>query len=151
MKFTWLTQGSFLFDYTATGGPRILVDPYMSDCLEAKGLKRLVPFPLQLADLRPDMLICTHDHLDHLDPETVQKIAACYPDCILAGPASCIKHFQRLAVAEKRCLRMRRGKSFACQNVRITPVHAYHSDPDALGIVLTAAETKGEKGNNLNP
>lgn len=145
MKLSWLTQGSFLFDYAETGGPRILVDPYMSDCLEAKGLKRLLPFPLQLADLCPDMLICTHDHLDHLDPETVQKIAACYPDCILAGPASCIKHFQRLAVAEKRCRLMQRGKSFAFQNVRITPVHAYHSDPDALGIVLTAVEAKGKK------
>jgi len=80
MKITWLTQGGFLFE---NNGKRLVVDPYMSNAAEKQaGFKRLVPFPLTLAELRPDVLLCTHDHLDHLDPEAVPRIATADPDCI---------------------------------------------------------------------
>lgn len=35
MKITWLSQGSFLFE---AQGKRILIDPYMSNCLDDKGI-----------------------------------------------------------------------------------------------------------------
>lgn len=139
MKITWMTQGSFLFE---TGGTRILADPYMSDCLEAQGVKRMVAYPLSFQELSPDMLICTHDHLDHLDPETVEKIATLYPDCLMAGPASCFNHFKQLGVDEKRCRLMLCGNTFEFKGVKITPVPAYHSDPEAVGIIL---EAEGKK------
>ena len=86
MNITWLTQGSFLFE---SNGTRIIIDPYVSDFLETQGLKRMVDFPLSLEELKSDFLICSHDHLDHLDPETIEKIAKMYPECIFAGPKSC--------------------------------------------------------------
>jgi len=139
MEITWLTQGSFLFEINEI---RILLDPYMSDCLEDKGLKRMLEFPLLFEKLNPDMLICTHDHLDHLDPETVKKIAKMYPDCIIAGPKSCCDHFRKLGVTESRIELLEQRKSYLLGNIKITPVIAIHSAPEAIGIVI---ETEGKK------
>ena len=134
MKITWLTQGSFLIE----GDKRILIDPYMSDFLETHGLKRMVEFPLSFEELKPDFLICTHDHLDHLDPETVEKIAVMYPECIMVGPVSCCEHFKNLGIAEERIILFK--KEISCQfgDIKIVPVPAFHSDLDAVGLVLEA-------------
>jgi L-ascorbate metabolism protein UlaG (beta-lactamase superfamily) len=139
MQITWLTQGSFLFE---SNGTRILVDPYMSDCLEAKGLKRMVEFPLSFEELKPDMLICTHDHLDHLDPETVKHIAELYPECSFAGPISSCEHFKTLGVAESQLTLLERGKPVCQDAVKITPVMAIHSDLEAIGLVIEAENKK---------
>lgn len=139
MNIRWLTQGAFLFELPDAGGARILVDPYMSDCLESKGFKRLVPFPVKLEELRPDMLVCTHDHLDHLDPETVAAIAGHYPACRLAGGAGCLKHFAKLGIAEQRCVLLQAGSRMSvADGLDIMPVPAFHSDPHALGLVFCA-------------
>lgn len=139
MKITWLTQGSFLFESNEI---RILVDPYMSNCLEEKGLKRMLEFPLPLEKLNPDILICTHNHLDHLDPETVKNIAEMYPKCIIAGPKSCCDHFRKLGVTEARIKLLEQRKSYLMGNIKISPVIAIHSDPEAIGIVIEAEEKK---------
>ncbi len=139
MEITWLSQGSFLFETNST---RILVDPYMSDCLEFKGLKRMVKFPLSFEELKPDMLVCTHDHLDHLDPETVRKIAELYPECLISGPGSCCEHFHKLKVPQKNIKQLETGNTFVLNGINITPVPAIHSAPEAIGLVI---ETEGKK------
>ncbi|MFA6717321.1 MAG: MBL fold metallo-hydrolase [Victivallaceae bacterium] len=135
MEITWLSQGGFLFDADCT---RILVDPYMSDCLEFKGLKRLVDFPLTFEELHPDVLICTHDHLDHLDPGTVSEIAALYPECLIAGPESCCRHFRKLEIPEQSIKKLERGKCFEFNGIKITSVFARHTEPEATGLVIEA-------------
>lgn len=134
MNITWLTQGSFLFE---AGNKRILIDPYMSDCLEAKGVKRMVKFPLSLSDIKPDVLLCTHDHLDHLDPETVEKIADSYPECIFAGPERAFKHFAELGISEKRRVLLQIGQEQKLAGFDVMPVFAKHSDPTAVGILIS--------------
>lgn len=139
MQITWMTQGSFLFEIK---GVRILVDPYMSDFLETKGLKRMVEYPLSFEELKPDMLLCSHDHLDHLDPETVSKIAEIYPACVMAGPVSCCNHFSELGIAPERQIKLTRFEAVDFQGIKITPVFAKHSDPEAVGIVFEAEDKK---------
>ncbi len=136
MKITWLTQGSFLFEHL---GQRLVADPYMSDCLEAKGVKRMVPFPLALAQLKPDVLLCTHDHLDHLDPETVQKIAGAYPRCRFAGSTNSFRHFQELGITPGRCTLLQVGEAVELAGFDLLPVYARHSDKEAVGVVISAA------------
>jgi L-ascorbate metabolism protein UlaG (beta-lactamase superfamily) len=139
MEITWLSQGSFLFE---SNGTRLLVDPYISNCLEFKGLKRLVEFPLSFEALKPDMLICTHNHLDHLDPESVREIARLYPDCVIAGPISCCEHFIKLKIPASQIKLLEQDKSYALNDIKITPVLAIHSEPDAIGIVLESKDKK---------
>lgn len=136
MQITWLTQGGFLFE---SGGVRIAVDPYASDFLEKRhSLTRLVPFPLPLTALRPDWVFCTHNHLDHLDPQTVQRLACLFPACHFIGPQSCYDHFLRLEIAPVRCTTLNPGEELACGPFSLLPVPAFHSDPLAVGALLCA-------------
>ena len=72
MKVTWITQAGLLFE---TGKIKILVDPYLSDSvgeIDPKKARR-IPVKEELFDVSPDVIIITHDHLDHLDPETLSR------------------------------------------------------------------------------
>lgn len=136
MELCWLTQGGFRF---ADHGKRLVADPYMSHIVEQKeGLTGLTEFPLSLAELRPDVLLCTHDHLDHCDPEAVPSIAAAYPDCLLAGSLNAYRHFLALGVAENRCRRLQVGVSVDLAGFSVLPVLARHSDKEAVGVVIGA-------------
>lgn len=72
MKVTWITQAGLLFD---TGKIKILVDPYLSDSVGKRDAAkhRRIPVDESLFDVKPDVIMITHDHLDHLDPETLDR------------------------------------------------------------------------------
>ena len=53
----------------------IVIDPYLSDSVNrAAGRPRVLPIPIAAKDINCDAVICTHNHLDHLDPDTVAQI-----------------------------------------------------------------------------
>ena len=69
MKITWLGQAGLLFE---CGGVSIMIDPYLSDYVakvEPQNVRR-VPVDERFFDVDPDVMIFTHDHIDHYDPET---------------------------------------------------------------------------------
>ena len=72
MKITWLGQAGLLFE---NDNVKIMIDPYLSDSVKKINPKnyRRVPVLKSLFDVKPDIMIFTHNHLDHYDPETVQK------------------------------------------------------------------------------
>ena len=105
VQLWWLGGAGFAFK-TATG--RVLfLDPYLSDSVERlHGFKRMVPPPLLPDDVRCDAVLCTHDHTDHLDPDTVPAIARNNPGCVFAGPASCVAAFRGLGIAPTRLVEL---------------------------------------------
>ncbi len=142
MKFgvTWLGQGGFIFEY---GGFSLVVDPYLSTVVERKsGLYRLMPPPLTPSELYPDMIICTHDHLDHYDPDTVPVVMKSCPDCKLAGPDSVRIHALTDGISERRFVLLDNEKQLEIGSWRITALPAQHSDPDAIGLLLDNGSQK---------
>ncbi|MCB1347769.1 MAG: MBL fold metallo-hydrolase [Maritimibacter sp.] len=96
----WLGQAGFWID---TGSFRVLVDPYLSDSLAKKYAgrkndhKRMMPPPVAVEALpRPDIVLVTHAHTDHMDPDTLGPLAARFPDLPFVVPAA------REAVARER-------------------------------------------------
>ena len=58
-----------------TGSSEIIIDPYLSDSVNrVAGRPRLLPIPINPSGISCNAVICTHDHLDHLDPDTVSLI-----------------------------------------------------------------------------
>lgn len=131
-RITWVTQGGFVFE---ADGFRLVVDPYMSESLAGK-VTRLTGFPLALEELRPDAVLCTHDHLDHLDPETIAMIARHYPRCRFGGPERARRHLADLGIDSPLLLEI--GRPVKLGPFGITPVFARHSDPSAAGLVIEA-------------
>jgi L-ascorbate metabolism protein UlaG (beta-lactamase superfamily) len=76
---TWLGQASFLVE---AGGARLLIDPFFS---EHEG-RLLAPPPVDVFGARIDRVLVTHEHLDHLDPESLRAVAARSPGVAVVAP-----------------------------------------------------------------
>ena len=134
MNVTWLGQSGYLLE---AGGLRLALDPYLGDAVEREqGLRRLVPPPLTAAELAPDVLLITHDHLDHFDPDAVPAILSAFPGCVLAGPASVRAHGARIGVSAERIAALDAGATVRFGNVGVTATPARHSDASAVGLLV---------------
>ncbi len=139
-NITWLNQGGFLFE---VGGIRLIVDAYVSNVVEQKDkLTRLVSTPLTLNELRPDYWLCTHDHLDHLDPPTVETAIKEYPQCKFIGPASVQRHLTQLGLSDDKFLPLGKGESVKLDDLELFGLPAIHSDPYAIGVLLHESDFK---------
>jgi L-ascorbate 6-phosphate lactonase len=76
----FLGQNSFVIK--GVGGFLIAIDPYLSDWCATRGKiseptpkSRLYPPPLLPSELHVDLVLLTHSHCDHADPETLSALA----------------------------------------------------------------------------
>ena len=136
VEICWLGQGGFLI---ATPESRVVVDPYLSDCVFKKQqLARLHPFPVALDELKPDILLISHDHMDHLDPEGIPQIFEMYPSCRYLATARAYNHLAELGIpADLRNLSAP-GEKFQYNDITVNWIPAFHSDPGACGFLIEA-------------
>jgi L-ascorbate metabolism protein UlaG (beta-lactamase superfamily) len=80
-RLTWLGQSGFLVE---TAGLRILVDPFVSE----HPARIVPPPPLELVADGIDWLLVTHEHVDHLDLEFIDTLAARSPGARVVLPAA---------------------------------------------------------------
>lgn len=72
MKIKFLGQSGYIIKTEKT---EIIIDPYLSDSVNrVAGRPRILPVPINPKDIKCGAVICTHNHLDHLDPDTVKDI-----------------------------------------------------------------------------
>ena len=72
MKIRFLGQSGYILK---TDNSKIIIDPYLSDSVNRVASRpRTLPVPINPHDICCDAVICTHNHLDHLDPDTVSQI-----------------------------------------------------------------------------
>ena len=81
----FLGQSGYLIKTEKT---TVLIDPYLSDYIENTDgsndskMKRNFPPPIRPEELQGiDAVLCTHTHLDHMDPWTLEKIPSPYKLC----------------------------------------------------------------------
>lgn len=79
----WLGQAGFWIDILGT---KVLIDPYLSDSLTKKYSgklfphKRMMSAPLTVDTLpEPDIILITHAHTDHMDPDTLAPLSSRFP------------------------------------------------------------------------
>ena len=69
MKLRWIGQNGYLL---SDGKTEICIDPYLSDVVNRIASRpRMVPAPVAPEELASDLVICTHDHLDHVDIDAI--------------------------------------------------------------------------------
>ena len=139
MKVTWLGQAGLLFE---NENIKILVDPYLSDSVakvEPKNARR-VPVDERFLTCKPDVLLLTHDHLDHTDPETlVHYFKEDTPFTILASAAAW-KHIRPMLKGQNP-VRMTPGTVWSEKGVTFYAVYAEHSDETAIGFLIDDGKT----------
>lgn len=131
LTLQWIGQGGYLLKSDKAA---VCIDPYLSDCVEkASGKARLVEPPIQPEKLAVDVVICTHDHLDHLDVDAIPQMDK--KKIRFAGPESCRKHLLALDVPENRLVRLDVGGTMQAGDFYITAVYAKHTE-DSIGVVI---------------
>ena len=138
MKITWLGQAGLLFE---TNGKKILVDPYLSNSVFALNPKndRRVPVDKRFLKIKPDVILVTHCHLDHLDPETLQHYLTEDASCLVLAPDGSWQQI-RTAFPNTGCnyVLFNHGTTWNEPDVTFRAVKAEHSDAGAIGVILSA-------------
>lgn len=117
-----------------SSGITIAVDPYLSDSVAkiAPELSRLYPSPIAPEDLQVDIMVITHDHQDHLDPETIAPYRF-KDNTLFVAPRLTIKSLVALGVPEQNIRRIDAGESdVPAEGVKVTGIYAVPTDADAL-------------------
>jgi L-ascorbate 6-phosphate lactonase len=132
----WLSQAGFIFKSSAN--KIVYVDPYFSEVVEwAFGFKRMMACPIAAEEVEADLIVCTHEHLDHMDTEALPIIAK-RTSTQFAGPVECMKEFGTMGIPESRCHLLEEGKKSVVAGISVEGVYADHGElaPDALGVVM---------------
>ena len=139
MKVTWLTQSGLLFE---NGNITVMVDPYFSDSLgEANPEKhRRVPADVTYLEKTPDVILITHEHLDHLDTETIEKILAGAKKSItFLAPQNAYQKLSGYGGAHNYVM-LNPHSVWSERGITFYAVHAEHSDRTAVGFILDDGE-----------
>ena len=69
MKITWIGQSGYILD---DGKTTICIDPYLSDVVNRIANRpRMVTAPFLPENFKINVVICTHNHLDHTDIDAI--------------------------------------------------------------------------------
>ena len=137
---TWLGQCGLYID---TGNLRIMTDPYLSDYLqevEGPAMRRLVPADPQYLSVTPDVVLLTHDHLDHTDlPTLKQLLLEASPTTILAS-RNAFKLVKGVCGKQHNYVLFDAGNEWTQSGVHFKAMKAVHSDEFAVGALISTAE-----------
>ncbi len=135
IKFIWLGQAGLLIK---TDKKTILVDPYLSDSVEKINpkSKRRVPVDKSLFEVKPDIILLTHNHLDHTDPKTlVHYLTEDSKILVLASGNAWVT--ARKFGGENNYVLFNKGTIWTEGNISFCAVPAEHSDREAIGVIIT--------------
>ena len=139
--FWWLGQHTFI---VKLGETRLLIDPFLS---EVDGREVPPLFAPEDACGTIDLVCCTHDHLDHIDPEAIPGLAEC-PDVRFVAPRAHTGRMLDLGVPPNRLIGLNDGETAVVAGVWVHAVKAAHETfdvtPDGLfpflGYVIEGAD-----------
>ena len=140
MKITFLGLAGLMFE---KDGFVILIDPYLSDSVAQVIPKnyRRVPVDESLFAIKPNVMIFTHNHLDHYDPATVERFLSGSDNVLVLAPQSVWNEVRRFGGSHNYVL-FNRHTQWTEQGIRFTAVKAEHSDAYAIGVVLDDGSRK---------
>ena len=139
MKIIWIGQAGLIFD---NGHTKIMIDPYLSESVKKVHPEnyRRVPVDDNIFDIRPDVMIFTHDHIDHFDPETAPKfLTNTEKKMTVLSPAS-VWQKARAHGCSHNYVQFNPGTEWTENSIRFTALYAEHSDPYAIGVLIEDLE-----------
>lgn len=139
MKITWLGQAGLLFE---TGNKKILVDPYLSNSvakIQPHNVRR-IPVKEEFLKIKPDVIVITHNHADHLDKETLCHYLSEDSNVLVLASYNAWTEVRKLGGLKNNYVMFNNGTTWTEGDIVFRAVHAEHSDAYAIGVVMTAEE-----------
>ena len=140
MKITYLGQAGLLFK---KDGFQIMIDPYLSDSVKKVNPKnyRRVKVDESFFKIKPDVMIFTHNHLDHYDPETFAHFIDENSNVTVLAPKSVWDEVRRIGGNNNYVL-FNRHTEWTQNGIKFTAVKAEHSDITPIGVIIDDGERK---------
>lgn len=128
----WLGQASFVL---RTPRNTVLIDPFLT-----LNPQRLHPPPFAAEQARGvDLVLCTHEHIDHMDRAALPGIAAASPQARFVVPAPIVSMVTDLGIAAERVRGLEPEEHFEGASITVSAVPAKH------GVTMADAYTFGRK------
>lgn len=140
MKIIFLGQAGLLFE---KNGFKIMIDPYLSDSVEKVNPKnyRRVAVDESFFNITPDIMIFTHNHLDHYDPETVKHFITADSNITVLAPKSVWDEVRKLG-GDNNYVLFNRHTTWTEKEIQFTAVKAEHSDTTPIGVMIEDGNKK---------
>jgi L-ascorbate 6-phosphate lactonase len=138
IQLWWIGQSGFIIK--TSYGKVLVIDAYLSNSAKKvrTGLDRQVPIPILPEELVYDYYICTHNHLDHADPDTIRNLRN--KDAIrFIGPRNVVKAYLQLGVPEKNIRLLEAGEKLQLGDLILTGTYCIPNSEavlDSIGIIL---------------
>ncbi len=118
-----------------TDSTEIIIDPYLSDIVnKVANRPRMVEAPIDPKDIKADAVICTHNHLDHLDTEAVVLM----PKGTRFITTNEGKQ-KLLELGQNNVISLNMGDCITVGDINITAVYANHT-VEAFGLIVKSEE-----------
>ncbi|SEN98671.1 MBL fold metallo-hydrolase [Paenibacillus sp. OV219] len=107
------------------GGDTIVyIDPYLADA----PYRRFKP-PLRPEEVvNADCVLITHDHIDHMDPDTIPGMANNRSDTVFVAPGYCLNALAEYGVPQERRVHAKTGEWQEVKGLRYMPIPAAHEE-----------------------
>ena len=129
---SWLGQAGFVL---RSGETTALIDPFVSPWEGRRYESSLDPS----AATGVDLVLCTHEHIDHFDGAAVPVIATASPGALIVVPTPIVDMVTEAGIAPDRVVGAQPGETLELAGLRVTPVPAKH------GVTMADAYGFGEE------
>ena len=126
----FLGQSGFYFKCAKA---TVVIDPYLSDSVgeATPPFSRAYPVPVAPQEIQADIFIVTHDHLDHLDPQTIRAYA--YKEQTqFVSPRHSAEKLVSLGVPQKNVTVVDHGDQTVINGVKIQGIFALGTGADVV-------------------
>ncbi len=135
----WLGQSGFVIK---SRYGTLVIDPYLTDSLTRKYAAtdrphiRMTEIPIAPAELSGiDLVLCSHKHSDHMDPESLVPLLGANPLAEIGVPESLIHHGEKFGLPGRRLFGLDAGWTYDWAGFHIEAIPSAHEgiDRDSVG------------------
>ena len=140
MKITFIGQAGLMFENESI---KFMIDPYFSDSVGkiSPEKHRRIPVKDELFNEKLDMILLTHDHLDHYDPETMGILLNNNKNLEILAPYNAWSKVREFGGTHNYIM-FNTGTVWTKTGVKFTAVKACHSDLTAIGVLIDDGNKK---------
>jgi len=129
LKIRWIGQSGYIL---TDGKTEVCIDPYLSNVVDRIAYRgRMVEAPFYPEELKSDVVICTHNHLDHVDIDAIPLMKK--DNMLLLAPSDAKKQLFECGVTKFK--EFDEGTKLEIGDFVLTAVFADHTVP-AIGVIV---------------
>ena len=129
LTIKWIGQSGYIL---SDGKSEICIDPYLSNVVDRVAKRgRMVEAPFLPEELKCDVVICTHNHLDHVDVDAIPLMKK--DNMLFMAPADAKAQLVECGVSKFK--EFDEGTTVKIGDFELTAVFADHTVP-AVGVIV---------------